>query len=108
MSLAAADIAFAVDLFAELGNITTRKMMGGLCIYADGRLFAILDANGAIYLKAQGAFADKLRAAGARPFVYGRKDGTSHTMAYWTLPDAALDDPAAACEWAREALDHLT
>lgn len=108
MSLAAADIAFAVDLFAGLGHITTRKMMGGLCIYADGRLFSILDADGTVYLKAQGAFADKLDAAGSRPFVYRRKDGTSQSMAYRTLPEAALDDPASACDWARDALDHLT
>ena len=108
MSLADADIAFAVDLFAGLGDISTRKMMGGLCIYADGRLFATLDADGTVYLKAGDDFADKLRAAGSRPFVYSRKDGTSQTMAYWSLPDAALDDPASACDWARKALDHLT
>ena len=28
-------------------------------------------------------------------------------MGYWTLPEAALDDPEAACDWARRALDAL-
>ena len=25
-------------------------------------------------------------------------------MGYWSLPDAAVDDPEAACAWARQAL----
>ncbi|NNE79680.1 MAG: TfoX/Sxy family protein [Silicimonas sp.] len=95
MSVSDADIAFATELFAPLGSITRRKMMGGLCLYADGGLFGILDREGQIYIRAKGRLADDLADDGARQF--GR-------MGYWSLPDAALDDPETACDWARRSL----
>ena len=107
MSVSDADIAFARDLFAPLGTITHRKMMGGATYYCDGNIFAITSADGTIYLKADGAFADKLAAEGSEIFSFTRKkDGAVGTMGYWTLPDAALDDADAACDWARQALEH--
>lgn len=103
MSVSEADIAFAHDLFAPLGDLTSRKMMGGLSIYSGGRIFAILDSEATPYLKAKGPMAEQLAAAGARQFG----DGNGKVMCYWTLPDAALDDPETACGWARRALTAL-
>jgi len=103
MSVSDADIAFAHELFAPLGDITSRKMMGGLSIYADGQIFAILDSEARPYLKAKGPMAEQLAAAGSHQF--GAESGK--VMGYWTLPDAALDDPETACDWARQALAAL-
>lgn len=100
MSVSNADIVFATDLFSSLGVLTTRKMMGGLCLYLDGRIFAIMSADGHLYLKAAGDFADTLAASGSEKFTVA--DG--RTMGYWSLPDEALDDPDGACDWARRAL----
>ena len=100
MSVSDSDIAFAHELFAGLGAISHRKMMGGLTLYAGGRIFAILSSSGRLYLKAAGAFAEAMAAAGAVRFEMA--DGRG--MNYWTLPDAALDDPDLACDWARRAL----
>ena len=41
MSITAEEIEFALDLFSDLGPLTTRKMMGGLCIYLDLSLIHI-------------------------------------------------------------------
>ena len=103
MSVSDADIAFALELFAPLGALSHRKMMGGLTIYQDGQIFAILSSAGQIYLKASGDFARRLEAEGSQIFSMGG----SKTMGYWTLPDAALDDPDTACDWARQALAAL-
>jgi len=103
MSLSENDIAFVHDMFDPLGRITTRRMMGGLSIYCDGRIFAMLDRQAIPYLKASGAFAARLASAGARQFGAG----SSQTMNYWTLPQDALDDMAAACDWGRQALAAL-
>jgi len=97
------DVAFVHELYARLGTITHRKMMGGLSIYCDGQIFAILSADGRHYLKARGAFADEMEAQGSEKFSMG--DGKS--MNYWTLPDAALDDPGLAADWGRRALAAL-
>ncbi len=103
MSVSDAEIAFAKDLFADLGTITGRKMMGGLTLYANGQIFAVLRSNGTPYLKAKDAFAAEMQAAGS--CIFAMDDGRS--MGYWTLPEAALDDPELACTWARRALSHL-
>jgi DNA transformation protein len=96
--------AFALELFGELGHVTARAMMGGLTLYADGRIFAIVSSGDLIYIKADGALAEALRDAGAEQFAMTRKDGRIGRMGYWTLPEAALDDAEAACGWARASL----
>ncbi len=103
MAVSAAPRAFALELFDDLGHVSARAMMGGLAIYAAGRVFALVGPEDRIFLKATGAFADALAAAGAEPFVYV-KSGNPQRLGYWSLPDAALDDPAEACAWARRAL----
>ncbi len=102
MSLGDADIAFARELFAGLGGLATRKMFGGLGIYSEGTIFAIMRGDGSVLLKGAKGFGAELEAAGGTPWVHQRG-----AMPYWTLPDAALDDPELACNWARRALAHL-
>ena len=107
MSLSPEDQAFAKELFSGLGQITTRRMMGGLCLYHDGTIFAIMHSDGAILLKGAGDFAAELEAEGCGRWTYSRDNGKIAAMPYWSLPDAALDDPELACDWARRALAHL-
>ena len=107
MSVSDADIAFTLELFAPLGGLSHRKMMGGLTIYHEGQVFSLISGDGTIFLKAKGAFAEDLAAEGARQFSSVNKDGKTHSMGYWTMPDAALDDPDLACDWARKALNEL-
>ena len=98
MALADADIAFATDLLSDLGNLSTRKMFGGICLYLDGEVFALMSSDGQLYLKAKGDIAAELREAGASQF---------HNMPYWSVPEAALDDPQEACTLARRTLASL-
>ena len=108
MSLSAADIAFARDLFADLPDLTTKRLFGGMALYCGGTIFALLHSDGQILIKAQdGAFADHLAGLGSEKWTYTRKDGAASSMPYWSLPDAALDDPAEACALARAALAAL-
>lgn len=103
MSISSQDIVYIEELFAPLGQITHRKMMGGLTMYFEGQVFAILDREGTLYLKAKGNFAEEMANAGATIF----SDGKGGTMGYWTMPEAALDDADAVSDWARRALSHL-
>lgn len=107
MSVSDADIAFAKELFADLPDLTTRKMMGGLCLYSEGTIFSLLYSDGQIYLKGAGDYISVLEGLNCTRWTYTRKDGKETAMPYWTLPEAALDDPEHACELAREALKHL-
>ena len=98
MSISESDIAFARELFADLPDLTHRKMFGGMCLYSEGTVFALVSSEGRIYVKAQGDIAERLRDDGAEQF---------HSMPYWSLPDNLLDDPGSACELARDTLTAL-
>lgn len=109
MAISAEDIEYVTDLFSQLPSITTRKMMGGLSVYSEGTIFAIWmgtgELEGTLMVKASGDLADALKEEGAIPFTYtNKKSGKTVNMPYWSLPDAALDDPEDACEWARKSL----
>ncbi len=95
MAVADADIAFATDLFSDLGQLTTRKMFGGMCLYHQGIVFALLSSDGQIYIKVKGELARKLQADGSTQF---------HNMPYWSLPDGALEDGEEALSLAKQAL----
>ncbi|WP_458790831.1 TfoX/Sxy family protein [Yoonia sp. MH D7] len=98
MSVSDADVAFATDLFSDLGPITHRKMFGGLGLYYDGTIFSLVDGEGTIYLKSTGNLASTLADDGGTQF---------HNMPYWSMPDIALEDPTIACELGRRALGDL-
>ena len=68
MSVGGDDIVFVEELFAPLRRISHRKMMGGLTVYCDGQIFAILDSSGTVFLKAKGHFAETFAQTGATQF----------------------------------------
>ena len=104
MAVSDGQIAFVQDLFAGLGPVSIRKMFGGLGIYSEGTIFAILMSDGRLLLKGAGGMCDAYDAAGWQRWSYARDDGRVSAMPYWHVPDALLDDPDDACGWARRAL----
>ncbi len=90
--------------FAALGPLEIKRMFGGAGVYANGLIFALLD-DGVVWLKADEVNAPLLEDAGSRQFTYPTKDGAVMAMAYWALPESALDDPDEAADWARKSID---
>lgn len=107
MSVSDSEIAFALELFEDLGPLTVRRMFGGMCLYRDDTVFAILRSDGAILLKAAGEFRDRVETDGWEPWTYTRKSGKQAAMPYWRLPDDVLDEPEQACRLAQDALASL-
>ena len=107
MTETAAALAFAVDLFSDLGPVEARRMFGGAGLYAGAVMFGLIDDE-VIYLKVDGALRADLAAAGSRSWIYaerkGPRAGIAQETSYWSLPDSALDDPEEACAWGRRAL----
>lgn len=102
MAVSDEQIAFVKDLFRGVPAVTTRKMFGGLGIYSEGVIFALIGPGDAIMVKARGALAEELEAEGSEQFrTY---EGKTVNMPYWTLPESALDDPDEAYTWARRSL----
>ncbi len=96
MSLSDGDIAFALDLFADLGPLTHRKMFGGMCLYQDGTVFALQSSDGRLYLKTRDPAS-----------VIGEVTDQFHNMPYYAIPESVLDDQGLACDQARIALEAL-
>ncbi len=94
MAVSASDIEHIHDLFFELEPLSTRKMMGGLCVYSDGQIFALIGPGDKLFIKAKDEFAKNLLAAGSTPFTYENKSGKQVGTPYWTLPEFALDGPS--------------
>ena len=77
-----------------LGAITTRKMFGGVGVFTDGTMFAIVHSTGSVAFRVDDTTAERYRAAGSAP--HGR-------MPYWTVPVSVIDDPDELLAWAQEA-----
>jgi DNA transformation protein len=100
MAVSDADIEHIRDLFHLVPNITTRKMFGGLGVYSDGIIFAIIGPESTFYIKANERLAADLKEEGSFQFAYEKRSGQTTKMGYWTLPDSAQDDPELAAKWA--------
>jgi DNA transformation protein and related proteins len=90
------------EMFAGLGPVAIRSMFGGKGIYFEGRIIAIELAD-EILLKADPVSGPDFAAAGARQWRYEGKKGQAVAMPYWTIPDAAIDDPDMLNEWVTRA-----
>ncbi len=95
---------FVRELLAGLGEVRIQRMFGGAGVYFDDLFFAIIDDD-VLYLRADEADRPAYAAAGSRQFTYSMKDGQLQSMAYWSLPDTAADDPDEAVRWARLAVE---
>jgi DNA transformation protein len=89
------------ELFEPVGGVSFRRMFGGLGIFRQGLMFALV-ADDTLYLKADGDTAVAFKAEGCGPFVYDGKDRPV-AMQYWRLPERLYDDPDEFRQWALNA-----
>ncbi|MBM7070267.1 TfoX/Sxy family protein [Actibacterium sp. 188UL27-1] len=107
MAITDAQIEHALELFSSVGDITTRKMFGGVGLYSHGTIFSVIMSDGTIRLKGTGPMVDRYDALGMQKWVYQRPGQKQSAMPYWALTDDQLDDPDATSALAQEALAHL-
>jgi DNA transformation protein len=94
---------FLIDLFADFGPVTIRRMFSGFGISADGTNFA-LALRGGLYLRADDQTIPRFEAEGSKPLQYQTRAKTVTVGSYWQLPERLYDDPEELTEWARAAL----
>ena len=94
---------FLIDLFADFGPVTIRRMFSGFGISADGTNFA-LALRGGLYLRADDQTIPRFEAEGSQPFQYQTRTKTVTVGSYWQLPERLYDDPEELTDWARAAL----
>ena len=94
---------FLIDLFADFGPVTIRRMFSGFGISADGTNFA-LALSGGLYFRADEQTIPQFEAEGSQPFSYQTRARTVTVGSYWQLPARLYDDPEDLSDWARAAL----
>ncbi len=99
MSAAGGSFALLSDAAAGLSGVTSRPMFGCPCLWADGKIFALVWKEGRIALKLPSSAGELLRERGARPWTIGAKK-----MGAWALvPESFHDDADALALWASRA-----
>jgi DNA transformation protein len=90
---------FVLEQLAPVGPLASRRMFGGVGLYAQGLFFAVIDDD-TLYLKGDEALGLDFEAAGSTRFApFGMSP-----MSYWSAPVEALDEPDLLVEWARRSL----
>ncbi len=97
------DREFLIDLFADFGPVTIRRMFSGYGISADGTNFALALRAG-LYFRADEATIPQYEAEGSKPFQYQTRARTVTVNSYWQLPARLFDDTEELGAWARAAL----
>lgn len=97
------DREFLIDLFADFGPVTIRRMFSGYGISADGVNFALALRAG-LYFRADETTIPQFEAEGSRPFEYQTRARTVTVNSYWQLPARLFDDSEDLVIWARAAL----
>ncbi|XSC46938.1 TfoX/Sxy family protein [Bradyrhizobium sp. RDT10] len=94
---------FLIDLFADFGPVTIRRMFSGFGISADGTNFALALRAG-LYFRADDQTIPQFEAEGSKPFQYQTRTKTVTVNSYWQLPARLFDDSEDLANWARAAL----
>ena len=97
------DREFLIDLFADFGPVTIRRMFSGYGISADGTNFALALRAG-LYFRADEVTIPQFEAEGSKPFSYQTRAKTVTVNSYWQLPARLFDDTEELSGWARAAL----
>ncbi len=92
---------FVHERLAPLGEITSRKMFGGHCVYCDGMAFALI-ANDVLYLKADKENRAEFEAAGLEAFK--PFDDQDTVMSYYLAPPDFYDNDEALHKWGGAAV----
>jgi DNA transformation protein len=96
------DAAAISELFAEFGPVDVRRMFGGVGIFVEGRMIALV-SRAVIYLKADAETIPDFERESLAPFSYATRNGERKLTSYWRMPDRLYDDTEELARWARGA-----
>jgi DNA transformation protein len=96
---------YITDCFAQYDGVTTKRMFGGLGIFKEGVMFALLLSDGQFRMKADEECVADFIAEGSQEWIYQRGDGKEIHMGYWSISEDVLEDSHELHEWSDKAFD---
>ncbi len=97
------DVEYYRDLCRPLGNVTSKRMFGGLCLWNEGLAFALV-IDDRLWFKVDEENAPAFDARGLPRFSYTTRTGRTTVMSYARAPEEVFDDPDVFADWARGAI----
>jgi len=91
---------FALEQLGRVTPVTSRRMFGGIGLYAGGLFFAVIDDD-VLYLKVDDEIRGDFDAIGARPF---QPMADKASMNYAELPADRLEDMDELRRWVEMSL----
>lgn len=92
---------YILDQLSEAGNISSRKMFGGIGIYIDEVFCAIIGSSNVFYLRVGPSNIDDFKREDMNKFPGGRGAG----MPYYEVPEHVIEDASLLSVWAHKAKD---
>jgi len=93
---------FVLDQLAGVA-FDERRMFGGVGLFSDGLMFAIISRADVLYFKTDEISVAAYEMLGANPFTFTR-GGVERVMGgYYEVPVEVLDDAEQLAEWAETA-----
>lgn len=80
--------------WAPLGDVTSKRMFGGVGIFCDGTMFTIVDKLGTVFLRSDASTDGLFEAVGSH----------KHGMPYWLVPEDVMANPDELLVWAKRAV----
>ena len=96
--------AWVEEATEPLGRLSMRRMMGGVTLYLDGIVFAII-VDGELWLKSDAEADPVWDAVSPERFTVAFKDGKIDQMNYRRAPSDAYDDAEALQHWGGISLE---
>ncbi|WP_118135562.1 TfoX/Sxy family protein [Oceanicella sp. SM1341] len=95
-----------LEVLEPLGPISVTRLFGGWSMRLDGVQFGVV-LRDTFYLCTDAAMRAELSELGCEPFRYTRRKSGREVEVprFISLPDACLDDPDLAVEWAGRAVE---
>jgi DNA transformation protein len=101
MSVSADFLTYVVDQLAAFAKVRSRRMFGGVGLYADDVFFALID-NDTLYFKVDDSNRADYLARGCKPFQPFPSEPT-FSMNYYDVPPEVVEDSDELKVWARKA-----
>jgi DNA transformation protein len=92
---------WVLDQLAAVRPVRTRRMFGGIGVYADDLFFALMDDD-VVYFKVDEATRIDFEAAGSHPFR--PFEGAAEMNGYWSVPADVLEDTDALAAWVAKSV----
>lgn len=87
---------YVVERLRVVGSVTTRKMFGGVGIYASEGICGLISSEDRFYLKVDDETREAYEIEGAEQFM---------TMPYFEVPEHVMEDDDTLADWFQAAVE---